>query len=275
MFMTPMPPTSSDSAAMPAEQDGQRLAHRGGGGQQRLLAGDREVGAESRSREWRSSRIALRPPGRRPTASRVDWSPRRRSSAPRCGVVPPKIRLGRGASAARSPGRPGWCVESEPGRGEHADHGERDAVDRHRLPDRVGAPNSSLRRRRSRARRPRPRRVVGGRSRNRPWSEAAGRAPAARPAWCRPPWSSSWSSPRSAPPTLVCDRGDRRRCPARPPSRPAPSRRSTVRVDAEPKPPRTPAVLVELPGETISRLLPSALICAADLLLRALARARR
>ncbi len=33
-----------------------------------------------------------------------------------------------------------------------------------------------------------------------------------------------------------------------------------VRVDAEPKPPRTPLELVELPGDTMSRLLPSALI---------------
>ncbi len=34
----------------------------------------------------------------------------------------------------------------------------------------------------------------------------------------------------------------------------------TVRVEAEPKPPRTPLELVELPGDTMSRLLPSALI---------------
>src|SRR6185312_6135671 len=34
----------------------------------------------------------------------------------------------------------------------------------------------------------------------------------------------------------------------------------TVNVDAEPNPPRMPELLVELPGETISRLLPRALI---------------
>ena len=36
---------------------------------------------------------------------------------------------------------------------------------------------------------------------------------------------------------------------------------ATRNVDAEPKPPRTPVVLVALPGDTISKLLPSALIC--------------
>src|ERR1700679_3430496 len=34
----------------------------------------------------------------------------------------------------------------------------------------------------------------------------------------------------------------------------------SVKVEAEPKPPRTPLVVVELPGEMVSRLVPSALI---------------
>ncbi len=46
-----------------------------------------------------------------------------------------------------------------------------------------------------------------------------------------------------------------------------------VSVDAEPNPPRTPPLLVELPGEMISRLLPSELICARHIALRAFAEA--
>ena len=41
----------------------------------------------------------------------------------------------------------------------------------------------------------------------------------------------------------------------------------TVSVDAEPKPPRVPLLLVELPGETTSRLVPSSLIWACTLAL--------
>ena len=36
---------------------------------------------------------------------------------------------------------------------------------------------------------------------------------------------------------------------------------ASVRVEAEPKPPRIPLVEVELPGEMVSRLVPRALIC--------------
>ena len=43
MFMTPIPPTSNDIAATPASRIVRVLLHRGGGGDQRLLAGDREV----------------------------------------------------------------------------------------------------------------------------------------------------------------------------------------------------------------------------------------
>ena len=35
---------------------------------------------------------------------------------------------------------------------------------------------------------------------------------------------------------------------------------ASVRVEADPKPPRTPELEVELPGATVSRLVPSALI---------------
>ena len=48
---------------------------------------------------------------------------------------------------------------------------------------------------------------------------------------------------------------------------------AVVRVDAEPNPPRTPPLLVELPGEMINRLLPSELMRGADVALRALAEA--
>ena len=40
---------------------------------------------------------------------------------------------------------------------------------------------------------------------------------------------------------------------------------SNVSVDDEPNPPRTPLEVVALPGDTISRSLPSALICALTL----------
>ena len=47
----------------------------------------------------------------------------------------------------------------------------------------------------------------------------------------------------------------------------------TVRVDAEPKPPRMPELEVVLPGVTVSRFEPRAEICGSDLLLRAFAQA--
>ena len=39
MFITPMPPTSREMPAMPAEEHGQRLVHRGGRPDQRLVSG--------------------------------------------------------------------------------------------------------------------------------------------------------------------------------------------------------------------------------------------
>ena len=39
MFITPMPPTSSEIAGDAGQHHGQGLRHRGGGGQQRLLGG--------------------------------------------------------------------------------------------------------------------------------------------------------------------------------------------------------------------------------------------
>ena len=44
MFMTPMPPDEQGYAGDPGQQDGQRPVHRGGGGDERLLRGDGEVG---------------------------------------------------------------------------------------------------------------------------------------------------------------------------------------------------------------------------------------
>ena len=99
----------------------------------------------------------------------------------------------------------------------------------------------------------------------RPSATACGRAPTATPAWCRPPWWSSWCVPAvsclragsAAGATAVMSGATV--CSASAVASPV------VSVEAEPKPPRTPLLLVVLPGETMSRLLPERVDLAADL----------
>ena len=166
--------------------------------------------------------------------------------------------VGRTWSAARAPGRPGWPldVRSRPGASTPTTVMDSMPLIVTVVADRVGGPNSSVavsrpehghRRRRRRSsvvgeeaalgQRPGPhRQPVGRRADDR-------RRPVGA---CRRSATASWLDRRDR---RDVRRGDRRGERAR--------RRLIVSVEAEPKPPRTPVVLVVLPGETISRLLPS------------------
>ena len=137
---------------------------------------------------------------------------------------------------------------------------ERLAVDRHRLPDRVDRTEQLGRRARTRA--PSPRRPS-----DRPMWTGSGRTPASR--------ARTDSQDGEVPTTLVVQfvepfcrvcrggrgRGDRGRRPAPPPGTRARSRRLGER-GRRPEPAAHAAGRCVLPGETMSRLVPSACTCA-------------
>ena len=118
---------------------------------------------------------------------------------------------------------------------------------------------------RARARRPRPPRVdlVGGEEPPEAERAAADVRPVRR--WCpttrRGPVGAVAGGARRG---ALVGRRDRGRCRVRWPGRPGPRRRPTVSVVGERRSRRARSALsVLLPGETMSRLLPSALICCA------------